>query len=146
MMSHDRAAFIWAWTRNERNASYFVFSRYPPKKNNEKSSVGITITATHRAPGLHFMSSPMDENARRALQQALPGRAKQIRELLESFEVDRKKALSTDSPASRDVETQLQAEIELLHAARIEKKRWAIQIHGAQVFICNDSTSRAFII
>ncbi|KAJ7735449.1 hypothetical protein B0H14DRAFT_2994903 [Mycena olivaceomarginata] len=74
-------------------------------------------TATHRAPGLHIMSSPMEENARRVLQQGLPDRAKELRELTESFEADRKKVLSTDSPASRDIEAQLQPELELLHAA-----------------------------
>ncbi|KAJ7349448.1 hypothetical protein DFH08DRAFT_1079735 [Mycena albidolilacea] len=63
------------------------------------------------------MSSPIDENARRVLQQGLPDRAKHLRELTESFEADRKKVLSTDSPASRDIEAQLQPELELLHAA-----------------------------
>jgi hypothetical protein len=63
------------------------------------------------------MSSPINENARRVLQQGLADRAKNLRELTEAFEADRKKALSTDSPASRDVEAQLQPELDLLHAA-----------------------------
>ncbi|KAJ7796371.1 hypothetical protein B0H14DRAFT_2915560 [Mycena olivaceomarginata] len=63
------------------------------------------------------MSSPMEENARRLLQQQLLDRAKQLRQLTQSFEADRKKALSTDSPASRDIEAQLQPELELLHEA-----------------------------
>ncbi|KAJ7667230.1 hypothetical protein B0H14DRAFT_3074024 [Mycena olivaceomarginata] len=63
-------------------------------------------TATNRAPGLHIMSSPINENTRRVLQQTLLDRAKQLRELTQSFEADRKK-----SPA------QLQPELELLHAA-----------------------------
>ncbi|KAJ7680082.1 hypothetical protein B0H14DRAFT_3679461 [Mycena olivaceomarginata] len=45
------------------------------------------------------------------LQQGLANRARNLRELTEA------KALSTDSPASRDVDAQLQPELELLHAA-----------------------------
>jgi hypothetical protein len=59
----------------------------------------------------------MEKNARRVIQQGLPDRAKELRELTESFEADRKKVLSTDSPASRDIDAQLQPELELLHAA-----------------------------
>jgi hypothetical protein len=56
------------------------------------------------------------------MQQGLPDRAKELRELTESFEADRKKALSTDSPALRDIEAQLEPELELLHAALLPRQ------------------------
>jgi hypothetical protein len=68
------------------------------------------------------MPSPINENACRVLQQGLPDRAKNLCELTESFEADSKKVLSTDSPASHDIEAQLQPELELLHAAILPRQ------------------------
>jgi hypothetical protein len=64
----------------------------------------------------------MEETARRVLQQGLPDRTKELRKLTQSFEADHKKALSTDSPASRDIEAQLEPELELLHAALLPRQ------------------------